>query len=195
MQSGIFDKRSAFFKGYFEKALSYADFLSTGTPQQREKWDRFSEKAELNQAQKELCASYKRKLNLLVLAGIWCGDCARQCPMLHKIAEASNVIELRVIDNQTYPELRDELRIAGGTRVPVAVALSEDFFEIERFGDRHLSVYRKKAEKELGAACDAGLLPPPDEELKEELSAWCDKIERVQLILRLSPFLRQRHGD
>ena len=115
--------------------------------------------------------------------------------MIDVIAKAANVIDYRLIDNEAYPELRDELRICGGSRVPVAVIFSEDFFEIARFGDRQLSYYRKKAAKELGAACDPGLLPPPSDELALEQSEWLDFTERAQLILRLSPYLRAKYRD
>ena len=195
MTSQLFDKRSEFFKSYFQKALPYRDFLKSGSPQHSERWQSFAEKINLTQRQNETAKGFISKLNILTLAGIWCGDCARQCPMLHIMSEASSVIELRLIDNQSYPELRDELRISGGSRVPVVVALSEDFFEMARFGDRQLSVYRKKAVNELGAACDPGILAPPEDELSLELNEWFEFIERVQLMLRLSPFLRDRYKD
>ena len=119
----------------------------------------------------------------------------RQGPMLAAIAAASPQIDLRFIDNQHSPALRDELRIAGGTRVPVALFLSEDFFEVSRFGDRTLSHYRAKAARELGNACDSGLATADGAELAEELSEWLAAFERAQLVLRLSPFLRNRHND
>lgn len=119
----------------------------------------------------------------------------RQGPMLRAIAEASSVTALHFIENVRSKPLLDEVRIQGGSRVPVVVFLSEDFFEVSRFGDRTLSAYRRKAQTELGAACDAGLVPPTEEELREEVSDWLREVERVQHILRLSPFLRARHGD
>lgn len=118
----------------------------------------------------------------------------RQGPMLYRIAHQSSMIDLRFIDNQEHPELRDELRVSGGARVPVAVALSEDYFEVARFGDRTLSHYRLKAQRELGAACDSGLAGDPSE-LAAEVTEWVEFFERCQLILRLSPFLRTRHND
>lgn len=75
------------------------------------------------------------------------------------------------------------------------VVFSEDFYELARFGDRHLSVYRRKAATELGPACETGLVPPSGEALATELAEWCDFFERLQLMLRLAPLLRQRYGD
>lgn len=191
----LFDIRSEFFRAEFQKASSYDDYIKSGTQQQFEKWQNFSTRLSLTGAQKELIGRFKRELNLLVLSGIWCGDCARQGPMLDLISKESSSINLRFIDNQSNPKLRDELRISGGSRVPVVVALSEDFFELARFGDRHLSVYRQKALTEVGAACDPGLVPESGSELAAELAEWLEWVERVQLILRLSPFLRARHKD
>jgi hypothetical protein len=75
------------------------------------------------------------------------------------------------------------------------VVLSEDFFEIARFGDRHLSVYRRKAKQELGAACDPGLLPPTSDELQTEVEEWVNYFERAYYLLRLAPMLRKRYQD
>ena len=189
------DKRSEFFKGYFSKALPFDEYITTGTDEQTKKWNDFSERISLTNSQTELVSSFVRKLNLLVMSGIWCGDCARQGPMIHAIEKASSVIDVRYIDNRDNPELQEELKLLGAMRVPVVVGLSEDFFEAGRTGDRMLSVYRDKAENELGAACDAGILPPPDALIQKELSEWVEWIEKLQLMLRLAPMLRNRYND
>jgi len=191
----IRDKRSKFFEGYFNKGLSFSDYLATGTDAQQNRWTSYLENIQLTKKQHELFSGFTRKMNVLVLSGIWCGDCARQVPMLQRFEEASSVMTFRYLDNKENPELQDELRIQGGTRVPTVVTLSEDFFEISRFGDRTLSAYRRKAANELGPACDPGIAPPKKEELEEEVADWSDHFERLQLILRLSPFLRKRYGD
>jgi thiol-disulfide isomerase/thioredoxin len=195
MNNSPFDQKSAFFSDYFARSLPYADYRATGTPTQVERWEGFEKALELSAAQTNVIKDFTRKLHLLTLSGIWCGDCMRQGPMLQKIAAASPWLDLRFIDNNENPELRDQLRIAGGARIPVVVALSEDFFEVGRFGDRTLSHYRAKANRELGPACDSGLGGIDTKELHSELSEWLDFIERMQLILRLSPFLRSRHND
>jgi len=137
-----------------------------------------------------------RELNVLVLSGVWCGDCVRQGPMIRRIAEAcGEEVRLRLIERDLDPALRDELRILGAMRVPVAVFLSEDFFEVGRFGDRMLSTYRRKAAVELGPSCPVPAADASDEELDEELGEWVEVFERVLLMLRLAPPLRRRHGD
>lgn len=194
MTNPYFDKRQEFFRSYFEKALGYKDYIATGEPAHQGRWHA-AEGLDLSTKQTELLGSWTRKMNLLCMSGTWCGDCIRQGPMLYKLAQAAKIIDLRFIDNRNNPELQAELKINGADKVPVVVVLSEDFYEIARFGDRHLSVYKRKLKAELGNSCDPGLIRPPEEELNEELGEWIGFLERAQILLRLSPMLRRRYGD
>lgn len=193
--SELFDVRVNLWKESFAHALPYSEYVATGTQSQQDKWRAYRERLSVSPEQKKLGATFKRDLNILVLSGMWCGDCARQGPMLDAIASVAPMLKVRFIDNQAIPQLRDELRIHGAARVPVAVSLSEDFFEVGRSGDRQLVAYQRKARTELGDACDAGIVPPSPDELAEELGQWFAHFERHQLLLRVSPFLRRRHND
>ncbi len=192
-----YDPRSDFWRMQFAAAKGYREYLASGDPAKAERWPAMESKLPpLTDEQAERLRGLNRKMNVLFYSGVWCGDCVRQGPMVRRIAEASGPgVVLRFIDRDTSPELRDELRILGAMRVPVAVFLSEDFFEIGRFGDRMLTVYRAKARREVGAACSAGILAPPVNELASEMGDWIDIFERMLLMLRLSPMLRERYGD
>jgi len=180
----------------FEQALPYEEFLQAhGTEAHRERWQRIYDRVAVTDAQKELLGGFKRQMNVLVLAGAWCGDCANQCPILQRLAEQSDRIDLRFLDREAIPEVAEQLRVNGGSRVPVAVFLSEDFLECGRYGDRVLAFYRQLARDLLGPACPAGVVPPGEELLAAATQEWLDELERVQLMLRISPRLRERHGD
>jgi thiol-disulfide isomerase/thioredoxin len=197
--SPYYDPRREFFHSYYEKALPYLEYLDHAPQTHREKWNTMYEKVSPGAHEIAIIKSFKRILHLLVLSGSWCGDCVRQGPMLRKIEEASPLIKVRFIDNKTYPELTNELRINGAEKVPVVVSLSEDFLELGRFGDRHLSVYRThayEAEKSnTGAFCDTGIIPPASDPLSYEFNEWVTYIERNQHLLYLSPLLRKRYND
>ena len=132
---------------------------------------------------------------VLCLAGAWCGDCINQCPAFDHFDRASSSIDLRFLDRDARPDVRDALAINGGHRVPVVLFLSEDWNEVARYGERTLSIYRKLAADQLGPACPTGLVPPPDDVVAAILGEWLAEFERAQRILRLSPRLRQKHGD
>ena len=193
--SDYHDTRSDFFKAYFAKAMDYKDYLNTGEEVHQERWGQHYQAIQLASGQLELIKSFTRKLNILFMSGIWCGDCVRQGPLIQRIAQANDLIVLRFIDNKENPELAEELRLNGASKVPVAVFLSEDFFELARFGDRHLAIYRNKLATELGPACATGLAPPEQNALEQDLQDWLDLVERSQAMLRLAPLLRQRYND
>ncbi len=58
-----------------------------------------------------------------------------------------------------------------------------------------LQRYRSLAAKQLGPSCPTGILPPDKDETAATLQDWLNEVERVQLMLRLSARLRQKHGD
>ena len=180
----------------FAEALPYGAFLDRyATPAQRSRWDAMHGRFALDEAQRTILAGFTRRMPVVCMAGAWCGDCVNQCPALDWIAEASPAIDLRFLDRDARPDVRAELSVNGGHRVPVVVFLSEDGYEVARFGDRTLSAYRRMASEMLGPACPTGLVPPPTEALAAVLGDWLDQFERAQLILRLSPRLRMMHGD
>ena len=180
----------------FAEALPYASFLDKyASGAQRDRWQTMHARFALTADQKEILAGFARKMPVLCMAGAWCGDCINQCPVFDHFAKASAEIDLRFLDRDAKPEVRSALAINGGQRVPVVVFLSEDWFEVSRFGERTLSTYRRMAAEQLGPSCPTGLVPPPAEAISALTADWLNEFERAQLILRLSPRLRARHGD
>lgn len=180
----------------FSLGLPYDRYVLTGTDEQRRRWGQVCEAVKLTGAQRELVSGFVRKMNVLVVSGIWCGDCVQQCPLIERIAEVNRErIDLRFVDRDEHRELAEQIRINGGDRVPVAIFMAEDFEACAVFGDRTLSRYRAMARKYLGAACPTGIGGPDEDEVAATLQDWLDEFERVQLMLRLSARLRQRHGD
>jgi hypothetical protein len=79
--------------------------------------------------------------------------------------------------------------------VPVVIFMAEDYHPVSVYGDRTLTRYRALAARRLGAACPLPGAPPADDELAATLQDWLDEFERIELLLRLSSRLRQKHGD
>ena len=191
------DIRSDFWRACWAEAASYEAYLEGSDAKRAGRWAPLGERIPaLSEAQRDRVSGYGRKLNILLVSGVWCGDCVRQGPMIRQIAAAcDDQVALRVIDRDVNPELRDEVRVIGAARVPVVVFLSEDFHEAGRFGDRMLETYRRKAATEIGAACAVPTAEIPPEELAAERDEWLDIFERMLLMVRLAPPLRARYGD
>lgn len=179
----------------FTKGLSYDDFLDRyATPEQRSRWEARHAQVALTDSQQSLLSSFVREMKVIVLAGTWCGDCVEQCPIFARFAETTGKIDVRFFDRDDHPVLAKALQICGAARVPAVMFLSEDNFPCGRSGDRTLSKYRKMASELTGAACPTGL-DRDDDLLKAVVQEWLDEFERIQLMLRTSGRLRQKHGD
>jgi hypothetical protein len=92
-------------------------------------------------------------------------------------------------------ESTEELRINGGSRVPLVRFYSEDGLWGFTVGDRTLNRYRALALKRLWPGCPTGILPPEKDEVETTLSDWLNEIERVQWMLRLTPRPREKYQD
>jgi len=183
------------FKSKFDSGFSYSDFLEKhGSDSDRMKWKSVHDLVDLNADQKSLISGFGRQMNVLVMAGAWCGDCVSQVPILDHIENLSENISIRYVDRDADPALAEELKICGGSRVPQTVIMSEDFLPVSRDGDRTISRYRQMAEQQFGG-CPTGLGLGQDPVFVAVVQDWVDIFERAQLILRLSPSLRSRHGD
>jgi len=183
-------------KGTFLAGMDYSGYVATGTAEQQRRWGQAYDAAKLSAPQRQLVGGFVREMNILVVSGIWCGDCVQQVPLIARIAEANpGKVPLRIVDRDEHKDFSAQLRINGGDRVPVAVLMAEDFEFCSLAGDRTISRYRALARKQLGASCPLAIARPDPDELAATLGDWLEEIERVELMLRLSGRLRRKHGD
>jgi thiol-disulfide isomerase/thioredoxin len=187
---------ASFLAEKFAAALPYDRYVRTGTDEQQRRWQQVYDAVHLTDAQKQLVAGFGREMNVLIVSGIWCGDCVQQCPLLQRIAEANPArIHLRLLDRDEHRDLAEKVRMNGGDRVPVVLFLAEDHELCAVYGDRTLNRYRALASRQLGPSCPTGIVAPEAGELAATLQDWLNEYERVQLMLRLSARLRQKHND
>ena len=187
---------ATYLKTKHEAGLPFEGYLETGTPDQKANWQKIYDQTSLTEAQEKLILGFIRRVNIIGLSGIWCGDCAQQCPLIQRIADANpDRLVLRWLGRDEHHDLQEKVRINAGNRVPVMIFCAEDYELVGWYGDRTLSRYRAIAARQLGASCSLPGAPVPDDELTATLQDWLDQIERVQLLLRLSGRLRQKHSD
>ncbi len=181
----------------FDRGLPFREFVATADTQEHQaRWVERYERMALDAAPAALVGSFSRAMNVLCLTGPWCSDCALQGAAMARVADANaERIHLRFIPrSEEYADLIVKNMINGGYRVPVTWFMAEDFEPVSRYGDRTLSRYRSMARKALGEQSNV-LAPPPADPVREVLREVLDEFERVQLLLRLSPRLRQKHED
>ena len=167
----------------------------SGTPEQQDNWRKIYI-APSTPPQKKLLGSFVRKINVIALSGIWCGDCVQECPLIQRLAAGNpDKIDLRWIDRDAHIDLQKTVAINGGNRVPVMVFCAEDYELVSWYGDRTLSRYRAVAQRNPGPSCPLPGAPVDADEMAATLQDWLNEFERVHLLLRLSGRLRKIHGD
>lgn len=189
-----------FLRAKFEQGMPYERYVRTGTPAQVENWLRFDrvarDHAALDSHQRAALSDFCRRINILVLSGLWCGDCLAQCPLLAIIADhCPDLIDVRFLDRDKHLDLAEQVKICGGLRVPTAIFMNEEFDFVSLLGDKTLTRLRAQAALALGSNCPLPTAPIPPDEIRGTLGDWLMEVERVHLLLRLSPKLRAKHGD
>lgn len=185
-----------YLRSKLDAGLTWQQYIATGKPDQQQAWNRIYNEVTLTGAQETLIQSFTREMHVLCVSGIWCGDCVQQGPLIQRIADANrDRIRLRWLDRDEHKDLAERIKINQGMRVPTVIFAAEDDEFVSLFGDRTLTRYRAIAARALGASCPLPGAPVPEGELAATLQDWLDEFERVQLLLRTSARLRQKHND
>lgn len=179
-----------------EAGMPYEDYVRSGTPRQHADWQAVWDAVSLTPSQRDLVASFTRRINVIALSGLWCGDCVQQGPLIgHIAAAAPERVVVRWLDRDRHEDLQARVSINAGHRVPVLLFCAQDHELVGWYGDRTLARYRMLARQALGAACPLPGAPVPTEEQSACLQDWLDEFERVHLLLSLSTRLQQAHQD
>ncbi len=130
---------------------------------------RLDKKFQLSEKAQELLKQPTRNSTWLVLTEGWCGDAAHALPVIHKIAEASSSIDLKIVLRDENEALMNQFLTNGNKSIPKLVALDAETKEvIDSWGPRP-SVATKMVNdyKEANGALDT--------EFKEKLQVWYNK--------------------
>ncbi|WP_338732636.1 thioredoxin family protein [Mangrovimonas cancribranchiae] len=138
---------------------------------------RWNKKLHLTESQKETVKAFNNQVIWLVLTESWCGDAAHIMPVINKVAELSDNINLRVVLRDENLELMDLFLTNGGRSIPKLIMLDAKSHDvIGTFGPRPSAATQMVNDyKETH-----GTLTP---EFKEDLQLWYNK-DKGQTIVK-----------
>lgn len=110
----------------------------------------------------------------LVLTEGWCGDAAQNIPVIHKIAELSNKIDLKLVLRDENEELMDLFLTNGGRSIPKLIALDSENNVIDTWGPRPTTATKMVADYKA----KHGSLDP---QFKQDLQVWYNKDKGVDV--------------
>jgi hypothetical protein len=119
----------------------------------------------------------------LVITESWCGDAAQSMPVMNKLAELSEGIDLKVIYRDAHPELMDAFLTNGTRSIPKLIVFNHETDEItNEWGPRPSAATQMVNEyKKLH-----GQLTP---EFKQELQSWYNKDKARNILEDLSEII------
>lgn len=130
--------------------------------------DRLDKKTILNESIINATKGLTNKQTWLVLTEGWCGDAAQNIPVINKIAELSDKIDLKLVLRDQHEELMDLFLTNGGKSIPKLIALDDDLNVLYTWGPRPSIATKMVADFKA----EHGKLTP---EFKKDLQLWYTK--------------------
>lgn len=123
------------FCALWNEALPFEDFVDQATVNQ-ELWRGIHRQAQLPGWALE-AARAQAPRRWLVIAEDWCNDAVSVVPVLARLAEAVDGIDLRILRRDEHPEVMDEYLSEGGARaIPIVIVLDDACEELGHWGSR-----------------------------------------------------------
>jgi thiol-disulfide isomerase/thioredoxin len=145
------------------------------------RWDKTVKITE--EAQKGI-SEFNGNVTWLVLTESWCGDAAHIIPVLNKIAELNDSIDLKLVIRDENDALMNQFLTNGGQAIPKLIMIDNDSGNVlSSYGPRPYKVAKivQDYKKEFGK------LSP---EFKEDLQRWYNKDKGQSVIEDLTGILK-----
>lgn len=117
------------------------------------------------------------KINVtwLVLTEGWCGDAAHALPVINKLAELNDGIDLKIILRDDHDELMNHFLTNGGKAIPKLIAVDNTTNEIVNTWGPRPSIATKMVQE---YKAEHGALDP---EFKQDLQMWYNKNKGINI--------------
>ncbi len=163
--------------------LTQSDALTNYSMLNDRRMKRLDKTLKIDEAIIEQFKNAETNITWLVLTEGWCGDAAQSLPVINKLAEANDGIDLKVISRDEHDELMNNFLTNGGKAIPKLIAYNTQSKEIvNSWGPRP-----SEATKMVNDYKEAhGKLDP---EFKESLQVWYNKDKGKNIADDLSKLL------
>ena len=121
---------------YISKSCSYQKFIER-TPKNRERLDNVYSSATIPKKYKQQIKEMKSTIRLLVFAENWCSDTVLTIPVLAKLAELNDNIDLLIVPrDDVIEEFKQDFLTEGKAKIPLVLFLLDKTKEVKRWVER-----------------------------------------------------------
>lgn len=122
-------------RALWDESIPYEQFVQEAE-KNRQLWEGIYRTARIpSWAVDQACARASRA-RLLVIAEDWCGDASNTVPILARLGDEAECLEMRLIKRDEHPEVMDRYLTNGTRSIPIVIALDQDFRELGHWGPR-----------------------------------------------------------
>ena len=120
----------------FQQGMTFQQYLDQmGT--NKDTFMKFLSEIKIRPEDREALGKLGKKLKVMVITEDWCGDALYNVPVLAKLVEGNQNVELRVFLRDKNPDLMDQYLNNGMYRsIPVFAFFDENMNEVARFLER-----------------------------------------------------------
>ena len=119
----------------WKNAVSFPIFAAAAV-ENKSLWDGVFRTTKVPDWVKERLSDSGARYHILVIAEDWCGDASNTVPVLGKLDEEVDSIDVRIIKRDENPEVMDAYLTRGARAIPIAIVLDEEFNELGHWGPR-----------------------------------------------------------
>ena len=153
------------FRAYWGDAFTWGDYLHHQVQQHMALWNGVWTRSRVPEWALEAGRALGRGWKLLVITEDWCGDASNTVPVIARLTEEVEGLEMRVVKRDDNPELMDAFLTGTARSIPLAILLDPHCRPVGRWGPRPAElqelVLREKA---------AGIRPAAD--LYRDVRQW-----------------------
>ncbi|NLP57674.1 thioredoxin family protein [Lutibacter sp. B1] len=148
--------------------LEQSEFLLEYSLLNDKRMDRLDKTLKISEETQNSLNEMTNKITFLVIAEGWCGDAAQVVPILNKIAEASDKIDLKIVLRDENEDLMNQFLTNGSKSIPKTILVDSENNVITSWGPRP-SIATKMVQdyKDKNGSLDA--------EFKKDLQIWYNK--------------------
>ena len=144
---------------------------------------RLDKTVEISEATQAKISEVKEPQTWLVITEGWCGDAAQNLPVINKLAEGNDNIQLKVVLRDENVELMDNFLTNGGRAIPKLIALDNENNVLGTWGPRPDVANKMVADyKATNGSLDA--------DFKKDLQVWYNKNKGINLQENLVALLK-----
>lgn len=170
----LLDKNESTTKNGSEDLVSYSKLNNS-------RMKRLDKTTELTDFVVNQFSSIHKKITWVVLSEGWCGDAAQNLPIINKIAETNNNIDLRIVLRDENLELMNEFLTNGNQAIPKLIQL-ENGKVTKTWGPRPTIATKMVSDyKEKHGQLDS--------DFKKDLQVWYNKNKSENVIEDLSELI------